>query len=73
MVLTIELKSDSHSHVPQILNVFVSPKQSGQICLLATFLGESGNIFFQKLDFYMTKYFKESTFNFLKSKGFDKL
>ncbi len=29
---------------------FVSPEESGQICLLACILGESGNIFFPKLD-----------------------
>lgn len=33
-----------------IKRFFVTPKQSGQICLLATFLGESGVIFFPKLD-----------------------
>lgn len=55
-----------------IKRFFVSPKQSGQICLLATFLGESGNIFFPKLDFYDDQiFFKEIAFNFLKSKGFD--
>ena len=31
-----------------IKRFFVTPEQSGQICLLATFLGESGNIFFPK-------------------------
>ena len=34
-----------------IRRFFVTPKQSGQICLLSTFLGNSGNIFFPKLDF----------------------
>ncbi len=29
---------------------FVSPEESGQICLLACILGETGNIFFPKLD-----------------------
>jgi FlaA1/EpsC-like NDP-sugar epimerase len=29
---------------------FVSPEESGQICLLACILGDSGNIFFPKLD-----------------------
>ena len=55
-----------------IKRFFVSPKQSGQICLLATFLGESGNIFFPKLDFYDDQiFFKEIALNFLKSKGYD--
>ena len=51
---------------------FVTPKQSGQICLLATFLGETGNIFFPKLDFLKDQiYFKEIALDFLKERGFD--
>ena len=34
-----------------IKRFFVTPEQSGQICLLATFLGKSGSIFFPKLDY----------------------
>ena len=42
-----------------IKRFFVTPEQSGQICLLATFLGDSGNIFFPKLDFHKDQiYFK---------------
>ncbi len=49
---------------------FVTPEQSGQICLLATFLGESGNIFFPKLDFNQDQtYFKDIALEFLKCKG----
>lgn len=55
-----------------IKRFFVTPKQSGQICILATFIGESGNIFFPKLDFYKDQiYFKDIAFEFLKEKGFD--
>jgi len=51
---------------------FVTPKQSGQICLLATFLGETGNIFFPKLDFLKDQiYFKEIALDFLKKSGFE--
>jgi FlaA1/EpsC-like NDP-sugar epimerase len=54
-----------------IKRFFVTPKQSGQICLLATFLGESGNIFFPKLDFDKHQiYFKEIAIDFLKVNGF---
>ena len=54
-----------------IKRFFVSPEQSGQICLLATFLGESGNIFFPKLDFHKDQiYFKEIAIDFLKRNGF---
>jgi FlaA1/EpsC-like NDP-sugar epimerase len=55
-----------------IKRFFVTPEQSGQICLLATFLGETGNIFFPKLDFHKDQiYFKEIALDFLNSNGFD--
>lgn len=54
-----------------IKRFFVSPEQSGQICLLATFLGKSGNIFFPKLDFNKDQiYFKVIALAFLKQNGF---
>ncbi|MDA8734214.1 polysaccharide biosynthesis protein [Flavobacteriaceae bacterium] len=54
-----------------IKRFFVTPKQSGQICLLATFLGDTGNIFFPKLDFNKDQiYFKEIALDFLKENGF---
>ena len=54
-----------------IKRFFVTPTQSGQICLLATFLGESGNIFFPKLDFKKDQvYFKDIALDFLKDKGY---
>ena len=55
-----------------IKRFFVTPKQSGQICLLATFLGNTGNIFFPKLDFHKDQiYFKEIALDFLKENGFE--
>ncbi len=55
-----------------IKRFFVTPKQSGQICLLATFLGSSGDIFFPKLDFKSDQiYFKDLAMDFLKEKGFE--
>ena len=55
-----------------IKRFFVTPEQSGQICLLATFLGETGNIFFPKLDFHKDQiYFKEIALDFLKDHGFE--
>ena len=55
-----------------IKRFFVTPEQSGQICLLATFLGRSGNIFFPKLDFHKDQiYFKDIALDFLKEKGFE--
>ena len=53
-----------------IKRFFVTPEQSGQICLLATFLGDSGNIFFPKLDFHKDQiYFKDIALDFLKEEG----
>jgi FlaA1/EpsC-like NDP-sugar epimerase len=55
-----------------IKRFFVTPKQSGQICLLATFLGETGNVFFPKLDFHKDQiYFKEIALDFLNKNGFE--
>ena len=51
---------------------FVTPLQSGQICLLATFLGKSGNIFFPKLDSQKDQiYFKDIALDFLIEHGFE--
>ena len=55
-----------------IKRFLVTPEQSGQICLLATLLGDTGNIFFPKLDFYKDQiYFKEIALDFLKENGFE--
>ena len=55
-----------------IKRFFVTQEQSGQICLLSTFLGNSGNIFFPKLDFDKDQiYFKEIALSFLKQNGFE--
>lgn len=55
-----------------IKRFFVTRKQSGQICLLATFLGDTGNIFFPKLDFYKDQiYFKDIALDFLKENKFE--
>jgi FlaA1/EpsC-like NDP-sugar epimerase len=55
-----------------IKRFFVTPEQSGQICLLATFSGDTGNIFFPKLDFHKDQiYFKEIALDFLKENGFE--
>ena len=55
-----------------IKRFFVTPEQSGQICLLSTFLGDTGNIFFPKLDFHKDQiYFKEIALDFLTKNGFE--
>ncbi|MEZ4897640.1 MAG: polysaccharide biosynthesis protein [Saprospiraceae bacterium] len=43
---------------------FVSPEESGQICMLACILGESGDIFFPKLSEDKMLTFKEITLDF---------
>jgi FlaA1/EpsC-like NDP-sugar epimerase len=55
-----------------IKRFFVTHEQSGQICLLATFLGSTGNIFFPKLDFNRDQiYFKDIAIDYLKESGFE--
>ena len=55
-----------------IKRFFVTPEQSGKICLLATFLGNSGSIFFPKLDFHKDQiYFKDIALDFLKENKFE--
>ena len=55
-----------------IKRFFITPPQSGKICLLATFLGNSGDIFFPKLsknsDYI---FFKDIALDFLKQNNFD--
>lgn len=54
-----------------IKRFFVTPEQSGQICLLATFLGDTGNIFFPKLDFHKDQiFFKDIALSFLDDMGY---
>ena len=48
---------------------FVSPEESGQICMLACMLGKSGEIFFPKLENEQMVYFKEITEHFFKDLG----
>lgn len=46
---------------------FVSPEESGQICMLACMLGTSGEIFFPKLAEDEMAYFKDITIDFFKA------
>jgi FlaA1/EpsC-like NDP-sugar epimerase len=49
-----------------IKRFFVSPEESGQICLIACIVGMSGQIFFPKLDESNLTSFKDITINFFK-------
>ncbi|MBO3100306.1 polysaccharide biosynthesis protein [Gelidibacter sp. DF109] len=46
---------------------FVSPEESGQICMLACMLGNSGDIFFPKLAEEQMAFFKDITIDFFKA------
>jgi FlaA1/EpsC-like NDP-sugar epimerase len=50
---------------------FVSPQESGQICLLAAILGDNREIFFPKLNETQTMSFDEIAVNLLKAHGYD--
>ena len=54
-----------------IKRYFVSPEESGQICLLACILGQSGQIFFPKLGDHQMKFFSNIASDFLKEFGFN--
>ena len=49
---------------------FVSPEESGQICLLACILGHNGTIFFPKLKTEQLAFFKDITLAFLADLGY---
>jgi len=54
-----------------IKRFFVTPEESGQICMLATYLGESGNIFFPKFDFNRDQiFFKDIAEKFFSHLGY---
>lgn len=57
-------KSQPISCPSDVKRFFVSPEESGQICMLACMLGNSGEIFFPKLSEDEQVYFKEITLKF---------
>ena len=56
-----------------VLRYFVSPEESGQICLLACMLGRSGEIFFPKLREEQMQSFSEICDRFLEAQGLEKI
>lgn len=52
---------------------FVSPEESGQICMLACILGKPGEVFFPKLDEDQMLAFSSICDDFVKAKGFKKI
>jgi len=67
------MKGQPLSCPSDIRRFFVSPQESGQICLLACILGDSGDIFFPKLEEEQMKNFKDITISFLKTMGYETL
>jgi len=64
------MKNQPLSCPSDIRRFFVSPEESGQICLLSTILGKSGQLFFPKFDFEKDQtYFKDITIRFIEAIG----
>ena len=63
------IKNQPISCPSDVKRFFVSPQESGQICMLACLLGDSGDIFFPKLDNDAMVNFKEITLDFFASMG----
>ena len=55
-----------------VLRYFVSPEESGQICLLACILGKSGEVFFPKLRKEQMQSFSDICDRFLMAQGLEK-
>lgn len=60
------MKGQPLSSPSDVKRYFVSPEESGQLCMLACILGESGDIFFPKLKTESMKTFAEIAVEFLK-------
>ncbi|MBZ4191510.1 polysaccharide biosynthesis protein [Niabella sp. 3A5MI-3] len=65
------LKQQPLSCPSDVKRFFVSPDESGQICLCACILGQSGEIFFPKLEESSMVNFSDVVKPFLKEMGFD--
>ncbi len=63
------MKQQPLSAPSDVRRYFVSPAESGQLCLLACVLGNSGEIFFPKLKSDQMKTFSEIAIDFLKVYG----
>ncbi len=64
------MKNQPLSAPSDVKRFFVSPDESGEICLLACILGQSGEIFFPKLAEESMMTFSEIAIAFLKEQGF---
>lgn len=64
-------KSQPISAPSDVTRYFVSPQESGQICLLACILGETGDIFFPKLQKEQMLTFSKIATSFLNELGYE--
>jgi len=64
------LKRQPLSCPSDVKRFFVSPEESGQICMLACMLGDSGDIFFPKLNEGQMENFKDITDRFIEANGY---
>ncbi len=67
------MKGQPLSCPSDIRRFFVSPQESGQICLMACITGSTGDIFFPKLEEAQMINFKDITIAFLKTLGYETL
>ena len=67
------IKKQPFSAPSDVKRYFVSPDESGQICLMACVLGKSGDIFFPKLKAEQMVSFSEISDRFLKTLGYEPL
>jgi FlaA1/EpsC-like NDP-sugar epimerase len=65
------MKQQPLSAPSDVKRFFVSPDESGEICLLACILGQSGDIFFPKLAEESMMTFSEIADHFLRSQGYE--
>ncbi len=67
------MKRQPFSVPTDVKRYFVSPDESGQICMLACMLGQTGEVFFPKLEEHQLTSFKDITEEFVKSLGMEVL
>lgn len=65
------MKKQPFSVPTDVKRYFVSPDESGQICMMACMLGQTGEIFFPKLEEHQLTSFKYITEAFVKSLGME--
>ena len=67
------MKNQPLSAPSDVRRYFVSPEESGQICLLASIVGKPGEIIFPKLDAGSMKTFSAIAVDFLRAWGYEPL